>query len=77
MNKVNLELDILKHQPRDVHEETGLFEQIFRVLSLPVQIRPAAFAETQQLKATQAGGFPTNLFRSTELPNAEDVKKIM
>lgn len=50
MKKVDIELDILKHQPRDLHEETGLFEQIFCVLSLPVQIRPAAFAETPQLK---------------------------
>lgn len=48
------------------------------LLSLPVQIRPAALAEIQQQqKAMQVGGFPTNLFQSTELPNAEDVKKIM
>lgn len=38
----------------------------------------AALAEIQQQqKAMQVGGFPTNLFQNTELPNAEDVKKIM
>lgn len=49
-NKVHLDLDILKHKPRDIHEETGLFEHTFCLLSLLVQIRPAAFAETQQQK---------------------------
>lgn len=73
--KADLILDILKHQPRGIHEETGLSEHIFCLLSLPVQIRPAAFAETQQQqKATQAGGFPTNIFQSHEHLNAEDVK---
>lgn len=69
--KVNLDLDILKHLQRHIHEETGMFEHILCLLSLPVQIRPAALAETQQQKAMQAGGFPTNLFQSTEIPNAD------
>lgn len=77
-NKVDLDLDVLKHQPRDIHEETGLFEHIFCLLSLPMQITPAALAETQQQqKATQAGGFPTNLFQNNEHLNAEDIKKMM
>lgn len=76
-NKVDLDVGILEHQPRAIHEETGLFEHVFCLLPLPVQIRPVAFTETQQQKAMQAGVFPTNLFQCTELPNAEDVKKIM
>jgi len=48
-DKINLDLDILKHQPGDICEEPDLSKRIPGLLPLPLRTKGAAIGKTDKI----------------------------